>query len=242
MGKKKAKKQTISRQQVGRKLNKNKKRKIRYGRILLCFVLVTILSFLVFHFVHFPIRNIFICGNHILNDQEIIEMAGLSNYPSIFQYSSFEISKKLKKNKYIQSVKIRKRKLKEVHIEITENIPILYNLNSKETIFSDGKAYKGMDSSCTLLNYVPDDIFNTFIHGFISMDFDVRSRVSEIQYVPNDVDSERFLLTMNDGNYVYITLGKIILMDNYIDIIKNFNGKKGILYLDSGEYFEIKEN
>ena len=30
--------------------------------------------------------------------------------------------------------------------------------------------------------------------------------ISEIKYDPNSVDVERFLFTMTDGNYVYITL------------------------------------
>ena len=46
---------------------------------------------------------------------------------------------------------------------------------------------------------------------------------------------------MNDGNYVYLTLDKFNKIDKYLEIIKSFNNKKGILYLDSGEYFEVKE-
>ena len=47
---------------------------------------------------------------------------------------------------------------------------------------------------------------------------------------------------MNDGNYVYITINKLPNINNYVNIIKEFNGKKGILYLDSGEYFKIMED
>ena len=31
-------------------------------------------------------------------------------------------------------------------------------------------------------------------------------RISQIEYKPNDIDEERFLLYMIDGNYVYISL------------------------------------
>ena len=44
---------------------------------------------------------------------------------------------------------------------------------------------------------------------------------------------------MNDGNYVYLTLNKFLKINSYLDIVKEFNNKKGILYLDSGEYFKI---
>ena len=238
-GKKAVQRKTTS---SGKKmLAKRQTRKIRYGRILLYIILPLVGIILILSCIHFPIRNIYITGNTILSDQEIIELAGIENYPSIFEYTGLEISKKLKKSKYIESVKIKKRKLKEIYIEIKENIPILYNMYENKTVFSNGTSYEGVDSTVTLLNYTPQAHLQTLLQGLIKMNVDVRSRISEIQYVPNDVDEERFLFTMNDGNYVYITLGKISIMDTYIGIIKNFNGKKGILYLDSGGYFEIKE-
>ena len=46
---------------------------------------------------------------------------------------------------------------------------------------------------------------------------------------------------MSDGNMVYITLPKAENLNKYNEIKKELEGKKGILYLDSGNYFEIKE-
>ena len=46
---------------------------------------------------------------------------------------------------------------------------------------------------------------------------------------------------MNDGNEVYITLNKTKELNSYTKIKKQIGEKKGILYLDSGNYFEIKE-
>ena len=46
---------------------------------------------------------------------------------------------------------------------------------------------------------------------------------------------------MKDGNEVYITLNKINELNNYTKIKRQLGDKKGILYLDSGNYFEIKE-
>ena len=47
---------------------------------------------------------------------------------------------------------------------------------------------------------------------------------------------------MTDGNYCYITLNKTKEINNYLNYIKEFDNKKGILYLNSGEYFKIIEN
>ena len=46
---------------------------------------------------------------------------------------------------------------------------------------------------------------------------------------------------MNDQIYVYITLTKIEVLNSYNEITKSLEGKKGILYLDSGNHFEIIE-
>ena len=65
--------------------------------------------------------------------------------------------------------------------------------------------------------------------------------ISEITYSPNGIDKERFLFSMNDGNYVYVTLTKISKINDYKSIIDSVENKKGILYLDYGNYFVPKE-
>ena len=65
--------------------------------------------------------------------------------------------------------------------------------------------------------------------------------ISEIKYEPNDIDKERFLLSMNDGNYVYVTLSKFSNINNYLEISNTLGDKNGILYLDYGNYFVPKE-
>ena len=47
---------------------------------------------------------------------------------------------------------------------------------------------------------------------------------------------------MDDGNLVYITLNRITKINKYNSIYSSMDGKKGIIYLDSGDYVEIKEN
>ena len=47
---------------------------------------------------------------------------------------------------------------------------------------------------------------------------------------------------MDDGNLVYITLTKIEKLNKYNDIKDKMDNKTGIIYLDSGNYIEIKDN
>ena len=108
---------------------------------------------------------------------------------------------------------------------------------------STGEAYKlnNVVVIPTLINYVPENIEASFIKEFNKIDSNVISMISEIEYSKNTYDDKRFLLYMNDGNEVYITISRVDLLNKYIDIVKKLNNKKGILYLDSGNYFEIKK-
>ena len=46
---------------------------------------------------------------------------------------------------------------------------------------------------------------------------------------------------MVDSNYVHITLTKIEKLNKYNSIVNELDNKKGIIYLDSGDYLEIKD-
>lgn len=222
-------------------IKKVKKRKIRFGRIFLVLIILFLLFYLLANIFKFPIKNIYVKGNNILSDQEIIEITQIENYPSIFSKSSNEMKKRLEKNIYIKKAKITKKYLREVHITIEDNYPLFYDSDKKKTILLNKKKTTEKLNAPLLINYVPDTIYNLFLEKMSSLDYDTIKRISEIKYDPNEVDEERFLLTMSDGNYVYLTLEKFEVINNYVDIIKTFNNKKGILYLDSGEYFKIME-
>lgn len=239
--KKKIKKK--SNKQIKYSKNTKKKRKLKLGRIFL-FLLVLILIFYLLKFIcYFPIKNIFIEGNTYISDQEIIDMAKIENYPSIFKYSSKEIEKRLEKNDYIKNAIVRKRKLKEIYIKIEENTVLFYNSKTKKTILLDGRELDKELNGPILINYVPNKVYDKLVEKIKLVDKSIIDRISEIKYEPSNVDEERFLFTMNDGNYVYITLEKLEDINNYVkinlEIINKFGNKKGILNLDAGEYFEI---
>ena len=108
------------------------------------------------------------------------------------------------------------------------------NAENKKEVLLDGIVVP------TLINYVPDTKYNTFVNKYILLDDKVKQKISEIKYDPNTIDEDRFFLYMNDGNYVYITLTKMELLNKYNEAITKVEGKKGTLYLDSGNYFEIR--
>lgn len=222
---------------------KKKRVKIRFGRIFILLLIITLIVFILKIFCKFPIKNFYIKGNVNLKDQEIIDLSKLNDYPSIFKYTSKEIEKNIEKSDYIKNATVKKKKLKEIHIEIEENIVLFYNSNTKKTVLLNEKEVEKELNGPILINYVPDKIYKKLIEKIVLVDSSIINRISEIKYDPSNVDEERFLFTMNDGNYVYITLEKLENINNYtkisLEIINKFGKKNGILNLDAGEYFEI---
>lgn len=223
-----------------------KVRKIRYGRVFIILVIIFLILFALFNFIDFPIKNIYIKNNTLLSDQDIIELAHLENYPSIFKYSDYEIEKNLNKNIYIESSNVKKVALSKIYIEIEENYPIFsYSVDSL-TYLKDGKTVEKRFNVPEVINYIPDTLFDEFVEKFKKIDRNIINKISQIEYKPNEVDEERFVFYMNDGNYIYLNLESLKDINKYdqilVQIIDKYGKKKGILYLDDGDYFEILEN
>lgn len=120
-----------------------------------------------------------------------------------------------------------------------------YDSASESLVLSNGNTVKEEVNKTTvpvLLNYVPDTKREMFISCMQEVDPKILNQISEILYEPNDYDKDRFLLYMDDGNSVYLTLTKFEQINYYDEVLPQLEGKKGILYLDSGNHFEIMES
>ena len=213
-------------------------------------VMIILLAFIVLFFLFqylskLPMKNIYIIGNEYLTDQEIIELAKIEDYPSFLKTTKKEIKKNIKSHTLISSVTISKKWWGIVEIKVKEHNILFRQYNDDTKVVLDNK--KVMEDKLNrykvpkLLNYVPDNKYNDFINGMNTITEDIKLQISEITYVPNEQDKDRFLLYMNDGNYVYLTLTKFKQINYYEDVLKELKEKKGILYLDSGNHFQIME-
>ena len=219
--------------------NKTKKRKIRYDRIIIFLIILIIIFSFFSYFFNLKITNIYILNNNILSDQEIIEFAELSDYPSTFQNLSFQIENRIKNNIYVKDVNVTKKWFTQVYIDITENRPLFYYEYNKKTILSDKRETTDLHSIPTVINYITDSYYDKFIEEMNKLDESILSRISEIKFYPNEVDDNRFLLTMSDGNYVYVNISTFNKLNKYITILESLPKENGILYLDYGNNFEI---
>ena len=220
------------------------KRKIKIVPILLL-LLIVFLIYLVFKILTgVKIQNIYVLNNHYLSDDYIIEKAGLTNYPSYFFSFSFRIQNKLEKDPFIKDASVNKYIYGVVEIKVEENEVLYYKTYDKKYVLEDKTEVDEIPYSFSpikLVNYIPDTIYDNFLNKFIKLNKSVRSKISEVKYDPSDYDASRFMIYMVDGNYVYITLTKMDSLDYYNEIYPTLEGKKGILYLDSGNHFvEVK--
>lgn len=221
---------------------KRRKFNIKKFGLFIFFLLCIIIG--IYYLLKMPIKNIIISGTYYLSDEFIIEASGIENYPSFIKTTKTSLEKKLKTIDIIKDVQIHKKWGGILEIEVTEKKILFVERSTGKYILEDKTeedlTYQ-INGIPTLINFVVDDIKDKLIEKLSEVDYEVITKISEIEYSPTTYDEERFILYMNDENTVYITLNKIDEFKKYIEIKKQLEGKKGILYLDSGNYFEIKE-
>lgn len=216
---------------------KKRKRKISILKVLIVFLIIYLIFIIIHNIITIKIKNIYIIGNTYLTDKYIIEKAQLEDYPPFFLTTTNKIKKNLKKDNLIYNVKIKKTPF-QVYLYIEENTPLFYDNINKITILKEGTTTNNYNIPI-LKNKIKEELYDEFINKM--KEVTVLNRISELEYKPNEVDNERFYLKMTDGNSVYLTLNEFLSINDYISLLKTLNGKKGILYLDSGNYFEVKE-
>ena len=221
-----------------------KKKKIKLIPVLLLILIAFLIYLIIKMFVGIKIQNIYVLNNNYLSDEYVIEKAGLEDYPSYFFNFSFRIKNRLENDDFIKSASVNKHFFGVVEIKIEENNVLFYKEYDKKYVLEDRKEVDSLPYSFAttiVVNYVPDTIYNNLVNKFIKLKDEVRSKISEVKYDPSEYDESRFMLYMVDGNYVYVTLTKFDSLDYYNEIYPTLEGKKGILYLDSGNHFvEIK--
>ncbi len=218
-----------------------KRRKLKLISIFLFILIAIVLYFLIKFSLEFKIQNIYVHNTKYLNDEYIIELAGIEEYPSFILSFSNKLESNLLQSPYIKNATVKKAFLGIINIYIEESEVLFYKEYDKKYVLDnfievDNLLYDF--SSVRVINYIPDTIYSTFLSKFANIDLEVREKISQIKYDPSEYDDSRFLLYMIDGNYVYITITKMDSLNYYNEIYSTLEGKKGVLYLDSGNHFQ----
>jgi len=222
-------------------VQKKKKKKLNVKRLILLLLILYLIVMLCYAIISMPIKNIYIKNTKLLKDNEIIEVAGIKNYPGIFKISSKKMEDKIRTLDLVSGVKVKKSIWGKVTITIEEAKPLFYNravekvvLSNKKEVSSSSK-YLGIP---TLVNRVPSDLLETFIKSFCNIETDIIGMINEIEYNPDIagdivIDSNRFLLRMNDSNIVYVNTLNMKRLNDYKQVMGTIGDARGTLYLDS---------
>jgi cell division protein FtsQ len=184
------------------KKTKKKKRRLRVGRLILLFLIIGAISFSCYKFIDVPIRSIEITGNEILSDSEIIKAASLDNDPSFFSVISMLVKNKLKENPYIKDAKVSKEFL-SIKIKVKEKKVLYIKKDTGEKVMIDSVS-KDEKEVCApfLTNEVPAKKQSRFLKAMNKLNKSIICQMSEIKYDPNDIDSDRYYVYMNDDLYL----------------------------------------
>ncbi len=222
---------------------KGKKRRVfKVKNILILLFLFLGIVGLVYYGLTMPIKNVYIKGNYILSDGEIMKISALDKYPSFLLTSSKSIRDKIIKNSYVKDAKISKKFGNVIELSVIEYSAVF--IQQDKIILSNGEQLDNtynLSDVPTLINEVSNlKLYRRMSSKFGGVDRDILRQISEVEYSPVSVDDERFLLYMNDGNLVYITLTKIDKLNKYNEIRDKLDNRLGIIYLDSGNYVELR--
>ncbi|MCI8347428.1 MAG: FtsQ-type POTRA domain-containing protein [Bacilli bacterium] len=223
-----------------------KRKKLKVFRLLLVILVLGGIVLAMELYLNTRIKNITIKGTNYLKDDYILYLANLEDYPSFYYTTTGKIKKKLQKSPYIKKVNIKKGFYHTMTIEVVENNPLFISEidqkvvldNQKEVVYTNEISLFRIPR---LMNKIPNTKYHSFKKNISKIESSILGKISEITYVPNEFDKDRFLLYMNDGNSVYLTLTKFKMINYYNNVLKQLEGRKGILYLDSGNHFKVME-
>ena len=112
--------------------------KIRYDRIIKCLIFLLFFVFAIMYILNVRVKNIYIVGNKYVKDQEIIELAGISDYPKMIEINSLTIKNKLAEENIISEVNVEKKNTSLI-LTVKEAKPLYYDNSERATILENGK-------------------------------------------------------------------------------------------------------
>ena len=136
-----------------------KRKKLRVFRLLLIVIVPVGLFFGVYNYLKLPVVNLIVKGNEYLEDDYILYLAEVEDYPSFWLTSMHKAEKKLEKSSYIKKATIKRRFYHVLTIDISENKALFIKGNVDKVVFEDGKEIDVLEDFSfripRLLNSVP---------------------------------------------------------------------------------------
>lgn len=224
-------------------IKKVKRKRLNLKRTIFFILLIYVMCYSFYYILNQPIKHIYITGNSLVKDSDIIRLSNLKDYPSIFKYRNNTIEKKIKKHKLIDQVDVKKTFGFTININIVENKILFYYLNEEKIMLSNGNLVKNdletLVGIPTFINECSKELLQKFQEGFSKLNTNIIFEIDSIEYFPNInndgklLSDNRFKILMNDGNTIIVNTKSVNVLNKYNDIYASLGGKSGIINLDS---------
>ncbi len=217
------------------------KRRLNLKRVFLLALIIYLFYIGITSLLKINVSSVTVNGNNYVSDSTIIKLAGFNEKVPFFGFTEKTVCEKVESNGLIHSCKVTREKGWKVKITVEENEPLFYYSANGKIALSDGSMIDGENTYGvpTLINYVPEKVLLGFISGLSAIKSDIIHSISEIEYTPSAnsdgtyIDDERFMLSMNDGNIVYINNKRLSILQYYEKVYASIGDKKGIFNFDS---------
>ena len=110
---------------------KIKKKKLKKKKLIIFLLFIVMITLIVIYALKIPVKNIYINGNDLVSDKEIIKLSKLEEYPPFIKTYLYDIEENIKKNIYIKNINIKRKLPGKIYIEVEEYKPLA---NYKEKI------------------------------------------------------------------------------------------------------------
>ena len=224
------------------KLNKYNKNKLKVFSL----GIVSSLIFIVCIYFLLPISNIkgfSINGNYFIDEDYIVEKAGISEDSKYLLIFNSLIENKLKEIELIDDVIIEITKDKIVNITISEKLVVGYRFDEKfpQIVVADGTLIEIQDYYTNIISKIPlivdfqDDIVR-FAQSFVDVEQNMIEGISEIQRHEYSFDANGIQCFMKDGNRLFMSYYSAELLNKYNGISSATETENACIYID--EYSE----
>lgn len=212
-------------------------------------VLAFIFIFLIYTFLPLSkIKDVIVVGNKTLERKEILDIAKIKLDNSITSVFSTSIKNNLENNDLIKKAFIKKDFVNQkIYIQIEELQGLFYYEHNGLTYVTDVNFNTQVVNNNNLnfpkfIDYlnVKDEQKNEFLEQLKQLKPSVINQISEIKYVPTKTYENRFLLKMNDRNFVYLLTTNAASKLNYYQELKRTLPKNQSVdvYLENADYFK----
>jgi len=231
------------------KLKKQRQKKLTTRLI----TLVLLFSFAILVVVYFisslsKVDIVSVSGTKEVADQEIINISQIKSGDDLWGifFERKEISKKIfSELPQVKAVEINFSGLNDYAIKIEEHQTVAYLAedNRYYNILENGKIVNesrkiSIGNPPIFKNFKENEALNTIIVQYQLLNENIQNSISEIEYIPSDIDDYLIRLYMNDGNEVIASIPSFAeKMVYYPDMVKKIGDQKGTFNIEVGAYF-----